>query len=88
MAIIQLTKAERRQLREIVRSTRDAKELRRAQALLDLDGGEKVEVVSERQGIGCSTVYDWAKRFQKRRDAPLAERLRDKPRTGRLPHKR
>ena len=56
MAVIQLTEAERRQLREIVRHTRDAKELRRAQALLDLDRGEKAEVVAERQGVGRSTV--------------------------------
>lgn len=88
MAIIQLTEMERRQLKEVVRSTREAKQLRRAQALLDLDGGEKVEVVAKRQGVGCSTIYDWAKRFKERRAEPITKRLRDRPRSGRPPHKR
>jgi len=88
VAVIQLTETERRQLREIVRRTRDAKELRRAQALLDLDRGEKAEVVAECQGVGRSTVYDWAHRFQQRRDEPVIERIRDRARSGRPPHKR
>lgn len=53
-----------------------------------MDRGEEVEVVAERQGIGPSTVYDWAKRSRERRDEPIAKRLRDKPRSGRPPHKR
>ena len=43
--------------------------------------------MAERQGVGRSTVYDWAHRFQRRRDEPVIERIRDRARTGRPPHK-
>ena len=45
MAIIRLTEGERRQLKGIVRQIRDAKELRRAQALLDLDRGDQAKAL-------------------------------------------
>ena len=88
MAAIQLTESERAELQEIVRYTRDAKELRRAQALLELDSGGKAKAIAEHLGVGRSTVYDWANRFRKRQNEPVPERLRDRPRPGRPAHKR
>jgi transposase len=88
MAIIQLSEEERRQLKEVVRRTHSARELRRAQALLELDCGDDVSSVAQRQGVGRTTVYDWAHRFMERCAEPVAERLKDRGRCGRPAHKR
>lgn len=88
MAIIQLSEEERSQLKEVVRRTRSTRELRRAQALLELDQGCDVPTIAKRQGVGRATVYDWVHRFQGRCAQPVQERLKDLPRSGRPAHKR
>jgi transposase len=88
MAIIQLSEEERSQLKEVVRRTHSARQLRRAQALLELDDEGDVATVAQRQGVGRSTVYDWVHRFVERRAEPVAERLEDRGRSGRPAHKR
>lgn len=82
MTSTKFTQSQRDRLRWIVRVTRNAKELRRAQALLDLDAGESAAAVAKRWGVHRSTVYDWLDRFLARwqqRDISLA----DAPRSGR-----
>jgi transposase len=71
-------------LATLARSSHDARETRRALALLDLDAGEPVVRVANRHQVGRSTVYEWAAR---RHDAtrPRGERLRDAARSGHPP---
>ena len=88
MALIALSTTERRSLREIIKHARDAKQVKRAQALLWLDQGEPVDVVASRQGVSCQTIYNWVNSFRERRDEPVAERLQDRLHPGRPPQKR
>ena len=83
MAAGQLTARERKALRTVVSSIRDAKPLRQAQALLALDAGEKAKRVAQRVGINRSTVFQWRREFIDRRGEPVAGRLGDRPRSGR-----
>ncbi|MBN9518720.1 helix-turn-helix domain-containing protein [bacterium] len=84
MVALRLTGRDREQLSGLARSSRSARETRRALALLDLDAGEPVARVAQRYRVGRSTVYEWAARWA---DAtrPRGERLRDAARSGRPP---
>lgn len=88
MSLVELSAVERRSLREIAKRARDARQVKRVQALLWLDEGESAEAVACRQRVSCQTVYNWVGTFQKRCDEPVAERLQDRPRPGRPPEKR
>ena len=83
MSVGKLTARERDVLRTVVNSTRDAKPLRQAQVLLALDAGEKAHHVAQRVGINRSTVFQWRREFIDRRGEPAADRLGDRPRSGR-----
>jgi transposase len=61
----------------------NAKELRRAQALLWLDSGEEVEAVATRLHVSGRILYRWAKRFEARSPLSLVGRLADGARSGR-----
>src|SRR5438309_9210948 len=84
MVALRLTARDRDTLAETARHSADARETRRALALLDLDAGESPTRVAERYRVSRSTVYEWAARWQ---DAarPRADRLRDADRSGRPP---
>ena len=84
---LRLTTRDRERLAEKARSSADARETRRALALLDLDAGEPVARVAQRYQVGRSTVYEWAARWA---DAtrPRGGRLRDAARSGRPPDTR
>src|SRR5438045_3296851 len=84
MAAVQLTARDREVLADLARSSRDARETRRALALLDLDAGEPPARVAERYRVSRSTVYEWAARWQNT-DRPRDDRLRDADRSGRPP---
>ena len=88
MSLIQLTDEERKELRKIMKQTDDARVYRRAQAILELDEGEKPQQIAKRLAVGRSTIYNWASRFQQRREEAVIDRLRDLPRGGRPPEKR
>ena len=66
MPPIRFAEAERRTLRQIARTTGDARVLRRAQVLLDLDRGDSVERVAQRYQVCRSTVYNWVARYGER----------------------
>ena len=76
MVALRLTARDRETLGHSARRSTDAREARRALALLDLDAGEPPTRVAERYRVSRSTVYEWAARW---RDAarPRADRLRD-----------
>lgn len=84
MVALRLTTRDRETLGHSARHGTDARETRRALALLDLDAGETPTRVAERYRVSRSTVYEWVARW---RDAarPRADRLRDADRSGRPP---
>jgi transposase len=87
MVALRLTTRDRETLGHSARHGTDAREARRALALLDLDAGEAPTRVAERYRVSRSTVYEWVARW---RDAarPRADRLRDAARPGRPPDTR
>ena len=63
----------------------DAKQLRRAQALVWLHEGRPVPRVAELLRVEPRTVYNWVYAFQRRTDLDPVARLLDAPRGGRPP---
>lgn len=85
MALIKLNSSEVASLEKLVTSTPDARQLKRAQALLWLTDGKGVEDVARLLRVKRQTVYNWIARFEARAGQTLEERLSDSPRTGRPP---
>jgi transposase len=87
MVALRLTSRDRERLADLARSSRNARETRRALALLDLDAGEPAARVARRFQVGRSTVYEWAARWADTA-RPRDRRLRDAARSGRPPDTR
>jgi transposase len=87
MVALRLTARDRDTLGGTARHSPDARETRRALALLDLDAGESPTRVAQRYRVSRSTVYEWAARWGNA-DRPRADRLRDADRSGRPPETR
>ena len=87
MVALRLTTRDRETLGHSARHSTDAREARRALALLDLDAGETPTRVAERYRVSRSTVYEWVARWGSA-DRPRADRLRDADRSGRPPDTR
>jgi transposase len=85
MSAFQLRSWDRRQLLNLLGHPYDAKQLRRAQALLWLHEGQPVLRVAELLRVEPRTVYNWAYAFRERTDLDLPARLLDAPRSGRPP---
>jgi transposase len=85
MSAVQLRAWERRQLLNLLDHPHDAKQLRRAQALVWLDEGQTVLRVAELLRVEPRTVYNWVYAFQQRTDLDPLARLRDASRSGRPP---
>lgn len=87
MALVQLTARDREALEHAARHSNDARETRRALALLDLADGNRPAQVAARYRVSRSTAYEWVARWN---DAarPKAARLRDADRCGRPPEQR
>jgi transposase len=87
MPLVQLSARDRETLEQAARHSTDARETRRALAVLDLADGQTPNQVAARYRVGRSTVYAWAARWN---DAgrPKAQRLRDAERSGRPPDAR
>ena len=67
---LRLTTRDRETLGHAARHGTDARQARRALALLDLDGGETPTRVAERYRVSRSTVYEWAARWGEHRLPP------------------
>src|ERR671915_1242141 len=67
----------------IAADTANARQLRRAQALLWLDDEGSAEEISQRLGVSRRTIYNWASRFEKRRELTLSDRPGDGESKGR-----
>jgi len=83
MASIRLASRARQTLQRMVHSNADAREVRRAQALLWLDQHESAAQVAKRIGRTRQAIYRIVACYQARRGLPVGERLRDQPRRGR-----
>jgi transposase len=83
MALIRLSHQEHEQVADLATHTRHAHELRRAQALLWVDGGERIETVAERLCVTRQTVYNWIKRFYTQGAQEISARLAEGARSGR-----
>jgi len=83
MTLITLTPKERQALAALAAQTNQARDLRRAQAVLWLDQGEAVQTIAERLGVSRQTLYNWVTRFESRRTLDLVARVADAPRSGR-----
>jgi transposase len=79
---LKLSPRERRSLEAVVASPVDAKQLKRAQGLLDVADGESPTVIARRLQVTRETIYNWVARWTQRSE-PAAERLCDRPRSGR-----
>ena len=85
MDTISVSDAEYQQLLDIAMLTRDANQLRRAQALLWLSNGEDVQEVADRLLVTRQTIYQWLSRFQTHTVLDVPTRLADAHRSGRPP---
>ncbi|HKB01907.1 MAG TPA: helix-turn-helix domain-containing protein [Gemmataceae bacterium] len=71
MPILSLTVRERTELEHLARTTADADQLRRINALLALDSGQGASQIARTQRVGRSTIYEWAHRFLEHRRSDL-----------------
>ena len=85
MALIKLSSKDVARLEKLLTARPDARQLKRAQALLWLTDGESVEEVAQRLRVTRQTVYNWVERFNLRAALSLEERLADGVRNGRPP---
>jgi len=82
-----LNPGERKVLRQLARSSSNAREVRRAQALVWLHAGESIIQVAHRLGMSRQGVYQLVGRYRTRRRGPVRVRVRDRPHPGRPAHK-
>src|SRR4029434_3329606 len=87
MAVLKLGGRDRETLERAARHSTDARETRRALALLDLADGQTSDQVAARYRVGRSTVYEWLARWNDTQ-RPKSDRLRDAERSGRAPEPR
>jgi transposase len=79
---LSLSPKEYQRLIEVAHTTRDPRQLRRAQALLWLHEGDTVDEVATRLFTTPRTVFRWSRRFHDRQGLDLPARLADGPRRG------
>jgi transposase len=80
---LSLSPKEYQRLIEVAHTTRDPRQLRRAQALLWLHEGDTVDEVATRLFTTPRTVFRWIRRLHDRQALALPARLADGPRSGR-----
>ncbi len=85
MALFKLTSRASACLREIARGSRNARQVRRAQALLWLHKDHSAQAVADRLGMSRQTVQRWKKQYQERTLDSVLERLQEGEHTGRTP---
>jgi transposase len=83
MILIFLSNVERTRLHNLLQTTECAKTYRRAQAILWLDEGVKVQEIAQQLQVTRFTVSNWRSRFLQRRSLPANQWFRDDPHPGR-----
>ena len=87
MSSFALSLSERRALKKQIKTTKDVKVVKRAQAFLWLSEDMSVREISKRLAISRQTLYDWVSSYQNRRKMSFIARLQDRPKPGRPPRK-
>jgi transposase len=87
MHLVKLSLSERRALTQQIQRTKDAKVLKRSQALLWLSEGIAASQIAQRLGISRRTIYYWISSYQNRRSNSFKSRLQDRPKPERHPRK-
>lgn len=83
MILVSLSDLERTQLNNLLQTTDCTTTYRRAQAILWLEEGWKVQDVARRLQVTRFTVANWRSRFFQRRALPVNQWFQDEPRHGR-----
>jgi transposase len=83
MTLIRLAARAYRTLQKIIQSSPNARQVRRAQALVWLHENETVQAVATRLRLSRQTIYDIVHRYRMRSHLPVIERIRDLPHPGR-----
>lgn len=83
MALVELNSREITSLEILLTSSKDTRQLKRAQAILWLYEGDSVEDVAQRLRVSRQTVYNWMARFEARTDMSVELRVADALRSGR-----
>lgn len=82
MQDFRLTSQQRRRLRAELKTTGDARIVKRVLALLELDRGAPLAEVAAKLGVTRQTVYNWIRRFD---EGGGTRALHDRARQGRPP---
>lgn len=85
MALIKLNFKEIVSLQTILTSSKDARQLKRAQAILWVYEGDTVEEIAQRLQLSRQTIYNWIARFESRSSQGVESRVTDAVRSGRPP---
>lgn len=88
MSLIRLASRARQILQRIVHSSSSARQVRRAQVLLWLHGGERPSAVAQRSRLTRQSIYAIVQRYQARKGQPVATRIQDREHPGRPPTQR
>jgi transposase len=83
MTLPTLHSTERKALEHLMTCTRDAQQLRRAQALLWCDEGERVAEIAARLRLSRQAIYAWITQFHARQGGDIAARVAPGARSGR-----
>ena len=83
MTLPVLHSTERKALEHLATWTRDAQQLRRAQALLWFDEGESVAEIADRLRLSRQVIYTWITQFHAREGLDIAARVAPEARSGR-----
>ena len=83
MTLPALDSTERKALEHLATWTRDAQQLRRAQALLWLDEGESVAEIADRLRLSRQVIYTWITQFHARQGFDITARVAPGVRSGR-----
>lgn len=85
MALFKLTSHAYRLLRQVARSSPNAREVRRAQALLWLHENHTAQTVADRLGMSRQTIQRWKRQYQERAQDSVLTRIQEGEHAGRLP---
>lgn len=83
MAPFHLAARARTSLRRLAHRSHDARQVRRAQALIWLHEGRSVSAIARQLGVNRRTLQRWVKRYQAQGGTPVIDRLKDRPHPGR-----
>ena len=78
-----LSLSERRALKQQIRETKDAKVLKRSQALLWLREDVPIPEIAKRLAVTRQTIYGWISFYRSQVSKPVITRLKDRPKSGR-----